>query len=222
MFYVIVKSEWFKFVLAAGILGSIVGLLWFAQREANIETEKYNKEIKAHPMAQMITIDDYELREVDDFNNIKWKLQAHQGILEPNTKDVRLTMINVEYYDAGKVKMKVMAPKGVCNQITRLVYLDSDKKNKVVAEGEEGKSRLETTKLELRKNNQFMATGGVNINMSGVAKVSGDFASGVFGKSELQDVKIVGHTHATIGSDNPPPPDAEAAATAAAQATPTN
>ncbi|MBU6451526.1 MAG: LPS export ABC transporter periplasmic protein LptC [Cyanobacteria bacterium REEB67] len=214
------RSEWFKFVLAAGILGGLVGLLWFADYTAKEETRKYNAELKAHPMAQKITFDDYELKEVDDNNTLRWKLKAKRGVLEPTTKDVILTMINIEYYSEGKVKMKVIAPEGVVNQLSRQVKLKCNPQVNVVAEGEEGKSRLETKSLELTKKNQFIATGGVNINMSGVAKVSGDYATGVFGKSELQDVKIIGHTHATIGSDGTTP-DATATA-AAATATPTN
>jgi hypothetical protein len=195
------KSDWFKLVLALSILGSIVGLLVFAQYEAKEEDRKYAIERKLHPMAEKITIDNYELKEVDDFNHMKWRLQAKSAILEPVTKDVILTLVNVEYYDEGKVKMKVIAPKGVVNQNTHAVKLDCMPKINVVAEGEEGKSRLETKSLELTKKNQFIATGGVNINMSGVAKVSGETATGVFGKSELQDVKIVGNTHSIVGTD---------------------
>ncbi len=195
------KSEWFKFVLAASILGSIVGLLFYARWEADKEEQDYALQRKLHPMAEKITIDNYELKEVDDNNHMKWRLQAKSAILEPVSKDVVLTLVNVEYFDEGKVKMKVIAPKGVVNQNTHLVKLDCMPKINVVAEGEEGKSRLETKSLELTKKNQFIATGGVNINMSGVAKVSGDRAEGVFGKSELQDVKISGNTHSIVGTD---------------------
>ncbi|MBS1992714.1 MAG: LPS export ABC transporter periplasmic protein LptC [Cyanobacteria bacterium SZAS LIN-2] len=200
MFYFL-KSDWFKLVLALAILGSIVGLLFYAQYQAKVEDAAYQKEIKLHPTAEKITIDNYELKEIDDNNQMRWRLQAKSAVLEPVTKDVVLTMINVEYFDAGAVKMKVLAPKGVANQLTHVVKLESLPKLSVVAEGQEGKSRLETKHLELTKKNQFIATGGVNINMSGVAKVSGDYATGVFGKSELQDVRIIGNTHAIIGSD---------------------
>jgi len=53
--------------------------------------------------------------------------------------------------------------------------------------------------LELEKKNQFKATGGVNIAM-GVAKVTGNYATGRFGKKELEDLKIIGNTHAIISS----------------------
>jgi len=200
MFYFL-KSEWFKFVLAIGILGGIVGLLFYAQHQAKVEEEAYQREIKLHPTAQKITIDNYELKEINDLNQLKWRLQAKSAVLEPVTKDVILTMINVEYFDGGAVKMKVLAPKGVANEVTHAVKLESLPKFSVVAEGQEGKSRLETKSLELTKKNQFIATGGVNINMAGVAKVSGDRAEGMFGKSELQDVKIIGNTHAIIGNE---------------------
>jgi len=200
MFYFL-KSEWFKFVLALGILASIVGLLFYAQYQAKVEQAAFDADKKLHPTAEKITIDNYELKEIDDNNQLKWRLQAKSAILEPVSHDVILTMINVEYFDAGAVKMKVLAPKGVANQDTKVVKLESLPKLSVVAEGQEGKSRLETKHLELTKKNQFIATGGVNINMAGVAKVSGDRAEGMFGKSELQDVKIVGNTHAIIGND---------------------
>jgi hypothetical protein len=54
-------------------------------------------------------------------------------------------------------------------------------------------------KLELEKKNQFKATGGVNIAM-GVAKVTGNYATGRFGKKDLEDLKIIGNTHAIIAS----------------------
>jgi len=200
MFYFL-KSEWFKLVLALGILGSIVGLLFYAQYESKVEQAQYEKDKAAHPMAEKITIDNYELKEIDDFNHMKWRLQAKSAVIEPVTKDVNLTMINVEYFDEGKVKMKVMAPQGVCNQVSHEVKLRGGSNINVVAMAEEGKSRLETKDLELTKKNQFIATGGVNINMSGVAKVTGDRATGVFGKSELQDVKITGNTRSIIGTD---------------------
>ena len=57
---------------------------------------------------------------------------------------------------------------------------------------------METSRLELTKKNGFKATGGVNIVWSGVAKVTGDYATGVFGKKELEDLKIIGNTHAII------------------------
>ncbi len=200
MFYFL-KSDWFKLVLALGILGSIVGLLFYAQYESKVEQEQYEKDRKLHPMAEKITIDNYELKEVDDFNHMKWRLHAKTAVLEPVSKDVVLTMINVEYFDEGKVKMTVIAPHGVCNQVTHVVKLKCGPNINVVAMAEEGKSRLETKDLELTKKNQFIATGGVNINMSGVAKVTGDKATGVFGKSELQDVKITGNTRSIIGND---------------------
>jgi hypothetical protein len=70
----------------------------------------------------------------------------------------------------------------------------------VTAFGEEGKVKLEAAKIELDKNNQFQATGNVNIMWSKAAKVIGDMACGSLGANDLNNVKIIGHTRALIGS----------------------
>lgn len=194
------KSDLFKLFLALGILGSIVGLLYYAQYQAKVEEEAFEKEKKAHPMSNNVSIDNYELKEVDDSNKIRWILAAKRGIMEADTKDVNLTGVQMNYFDGDVVKMKVVAPVGVANDKTHKVLLNSDAKEKVVAEGEAGKSRLETSRLELEKKNQFKATGGVNIVWAGVAKVTGNYATGRLGKSDLEDLKIIGNTHAIIES----------------------
>jgi hypothetical protein len=70
----------------------------------------------------------------------------------------------------------------------------------VEAEGEEGKVKLTAKKIELNKKNQFQATGGVNIIWPGVAKVIGNLAEGVLSSGNLDNVKVIGNTHALIGS----------------------
>lgn len=191
------KSEWFKLVLALSILGGIVGLLWYAQYQAKIEQDAYDREKKEHPTASQISLDKYELKEVDDQNRLRWKLTANSGVFEKDN-NVRLTGINVQYFDGDVVKMEVVAPRGTANQTEKTVNLESDPKTRVMAKGQEGKSSMETNKLKLTKKNQFEATGGVNIVWSGVAKVTGDRATGSFGKADLEDLKIIGNTHAII------------------------
>ncbi len=191
------RSEYFKLFLALGILGTLAGLMFYAQYQADKEEKEYQANRAQNPTAERVSVDNYELKEVDDSNRLRWKLSAKSGIFEKDKK-IHLTDICMQYFDGEKVKMKVIAPTGLANETNRQVELTSSDKQKVVAEGEEGKSRLETSRLELTKKNGFKATGGVNIVWSGVAKVTGDYATGVFGKKELEDLKIIGNTHAII------------------------
>lgn len=193
----IFKTDAFKLVLALAILGIIVGLMFYAQKQAEKEEKEYEANRKANPTADKISIDNYNLSEVDGENKVKWKLTAKSGVFEKD-KNVHLTDIVMQYFDGDQVKMQVSAPIGVANEDSREVKLDSTSKQPVVAEGEQGKSRMETKRLELTKKNGFKATGGVNIVVAGVAKVTGDMASGVLGKADLDGFKITGHTHAII------------------------
>ena len=194
----IFKTEWFKLVLALAIAGSIVGLLWYAQWQAKTLTEEHAKELKENPGTENTTLENYELKEVDADNHLRWILTAATGVVDSATRDVTLTKISVKYMDGPKVKMEVVAPMGKTNDKAQTVTLTATPQQKVIAKGEEGKSSLETQKLELNKKNQFTATGGVNIVMTGVAKVTGDLATGKFAKSELESLIIRGNTHSII------------------------
>ncbi|MBX9673046.1 MAG: LPS export ABC transporter periplasmic protein LptC [Candidatus Obscuribacterales bacterium] len=194
----IFKTEWFKLVLALAIAGSIVGLLWYAQWQAKTLTEEHAKELKENPGTENTTLENYELKEVDADNHLRWILTAATGVVDSATRDVTLTKISVKYMDGPKVKMEVVAPMGKTNDKAQTVTLTATPQQKVIAKGEEGKSSLETQKLELNKKNQFTATGGVNIVMTGVAKVTGDRATGKFAKSELESLIIRGNTHSII------------------------
>lgn len=188
-----------KFVLAVSIPCGLVGLVYYAQKEATVQSEEYDKNQKERPMADKITIDNYALKEVDENNQIRWQLTAKTGVLEPSNKDVNLTDIKVEYFNGKTLKMRIVAPIGTTNEVTHIVQLLSgDKGGRVICEGDEGKSRMEADKVELNKKNQFTATGGVNIVWPGVAKVSGKVATGTMGK-KMDNIKISGNTHATIG-----------------------
>lgn len=194
----IFKTEWFKLVLALAIAGSIVGLLWYAQWQAKTLTEEHAKELKENPGTENTTLENYELKEVDADNHLRWILTAATGVVDSATRDVTLTKISVKYMDGPKIKMEVVAPMGKTNDKAQTVTLTATPQQKVIAKGEEGKSSLETQKLELNKKNQFTATGGVNIVMTGVAKVTGDRATGKFAKSELESLIIRGNTHSII------------------------
>lgn len=193
----IFKTDAAKFILALGILGTLVGLMFYAQNMANRIEKEAAEERKNNPTAETTSIDNYELKEIDDFNHIRWILKARRAVMEKDRRFL-LDSINMQYFDEGKEKMHLVAPIGVANEATKQIQLDSTAQQKVICEGQERKSRLETTKLELTKKNQFIASGGVTIDWTGVAKVTGDHATGVIGKADLEDLKIVGHTHTIL------------------------
>ena len=187
-----------KLLLALGILFGIVGLIYYAHQKADVELNQFSKEQKKEDASEAITIDNYELKEVDAENALHWKLSAKKGVLEPNTKDVKLVDVEVNYYKEKKVGMHLQAPVGTANELTRIIVLNSLGDKKVRVNGDEKQAQIETSKLELTKNNQFLATGGVNIVMPGVAKVSGKTAEGKFTQTNLDSFVIRGNTHATI------------------------
>jgi hypothetical protein len=49
--------------------------------------------------------------------------------------------------------------------------------------------------------NQFLASGGVNIIWPGVAKVTGNEATGSLKSTDLKNLTIKGNTHAAIGGN---------------------
>jgi hypothetical protein len=203
MFYRILYSSWLKWVGALLIPAVLVGLWYYAINQSKVEMAKWHDEVKEHPNDGKTTVDNYELKEVDDSNSVKWILNARRGVMEAGKgeKDVLLDGVDMKYMDAGLVKMRMTAPSGIANETTHIVNLKSDAKHRVIADGGEGKGRMEASQVELTKRNQFIATGGVNINLPGVAKVTGDRATGALEKSaELKNFKIIGHTHALVGA----------------------
>ncbi len=189
-----------RWVIALAIPAVLVYFWTSAQKMADVEVQNFKDEKNKNPDATATTVTNYQLKEVDDSNQVKWHLTAKEGILQAVTKDVALSEVRVEYFDGKKLKMRFSAPAGLANESTRLVLLNSDDKTHVICEGEEGKSRLEASKVELNKNNQFRATGGVNILWPGVAKVTGDNASGTLDKgAQMENLKIVGKTHSFLG-----------------------
>ncbi|HEY9712124.1 MAG TPA: LPS export ABC transporter periplasmic protein LptC [Chroococcales cyanobacterium] len=189
-----------KVLLALAIPVGIGSFFWYAQKQADTQLKEFQQAQKENPNTDKVTVDNYELKEVGDDNQIKWQLVAERGVMLPTNKDVELKNVKVEYFDGKKIKMRIIAPAGTANEQTRYVKLDSADGHRVLAEGEEGKAKMEASKIELKEKNQFVATGGVNIVWPGVAKVTGNQASGVLGKgAEMKDVKIVGNTHALVG-----------------------
>jgi hypothetical protein len=197
---VINKSIW-KFALALAIPGSIAWFFFYSQQQANLEVEKYQKEQKAHPSSEELVINNYAMKEIDDLNRLRWQLVAATGVLKENGKDVELTDVKVEYFDplTKALKMRLTAPFGTADQQTKYVKMVAQKGKPVTAEGEGGKTKFTCQTVELIKKNQFLASGGVIIDMPGIAKVSGDSATGATDLSSgPKNFKVVGNTHAEI------------------------
>lgn len=187
-----------KLLAALSIPCGLAYFWYYSNEQARIEVESYQKEMKENPLSEQVEVNNYQLKEVDDTNQVRWQLLADKGTMQPSSKEVILTKIRVDYFDGKNLKMRLTAPLGMANESTRKIRLDAEKGERVVAEGEGGKSRMSAVKVELTKKNQFVATGGVNIDMPGVAKVTGNSATGVIGKAGIQDFKIVGNTHSIV------------------------
>jgi hypothetical protein len=189
-----------KLIAALAVPASIGWFFYYANQQANMEVEQFKKEQKDNPIAERVEIKNYGLKEVDDSNQILWQLIAKTGSVDPNGHDVSLEDVKVEYFDklTHALKMRLTAPIGQANQQTRAVKLFGKDNIYVVAEGG-NQSRFQCKQVELIKKNQFLASGGVIIDWPGVAKVSGNSASG---STDLgagpKDFKVMGNTHALI------------------------
>lgn len=190
-----------KLLLALGIAAGLVGAIYYAQQEANRQMAEFEQtKDKDGAMGEEVAVKEYELKEVDENNQLRWQLKAASGILEPRTKDVDLKGIEVKYYNEGQVSLNIQAPVGKANELTHIILLKSDKDNKVLAMGVSNQTKMEVAEMELNKKNQFKATGGVNIEWPGVAKVTGDSAEGVISQVKLiEHIVLRGNTHSTIG-----------------------
>ncbi|HEY9775984.1 MAG TPA: LPS export ABC transporter periplasmic protein LptC [Planktothrix sp.] len=194
------RNSIIKLVVALSIPSGLAALFVYSQHQANVEVEEYNKFQKAHPAATNITVDNYELKEVDDSNQTRWQLVAQRGVMLRDSRDVQLEKVTMTYFDEGKVKMSLTAPTGLANETTKQVKLKADAKQRVKCTGEDGKAQLDADKVELKEKNKFEATGGVTILYPGVAKVSGATVIGSLEKSaDLKNFTITGGTHAVIG-----------------------
>lgn len=190
-----------KLLAALSIPAGIAWLFFYSQHLAEIEVDSYKKEQKLNPVNEKTIIENYAMKEIDDLNRIRWQLVAKKGTVMPNNKDIELVEVNVEYYDPAtrELKMRLIAPFGEANQQTKYVKLQSRDGKKVIAEGQGGKAKLIANVVELIKKNQFLASGGVIIDWPGVAKVTGDSASGLTDLSSgPKDFKVIGNTHAEI------------------------
>ncbi len=195
------RSLYSSKIIGALAIPTIIIAFWFyAQNEANQQVKEFNAAQKIRPNTDETVINNYELKEVDDSNQVRWLLAAKTGAMQAISHNVNLTDVHVDYMDGKVVKMRVSAPIGHTNDVTRLVQLIGANNRPVTALGEEGKVKLEAQKVELDKKNQFQATGNVNIVWAKTARVIGDMASGSLGGDDLTNVKLIGHTHALIGA----------------------
>lgn len=189
-----------KWVVALAIPGGLIAGFIYSQQQAEKEVLEYQKFQKAHPAETKITVDNYQLKEVDGKNQTKWQLVAKKGTMEPNTRDVVLTDVKVQYFDGKKLKMSLSAPTGIANEQSKVIMLDAADGKMVEARGEDGGAAMRAPKVELKNKSQFVATGGVTIVYPGVAKVTGNMVTGSLdGSAQLKNFKIIGRTHALIG-----------------------
>ena len=187
----------FKFVAALSIPVGLMSFYYHSKTQADRDWIETHKIIAANKTADQIRIENYELKEVDDNNQVRWELSAKSASTS-DRKKYEIKSIQVKYYDGANVKMFMSAPFGKVDEASRFVTLTSDKSHRVRGEGEGGKSVFEAQTVELDKNNKFFATGGVIIEWTDSAKVTGNEAHGKLDKSGLQEVKVCGHTHAVI------------------------
>lgn len=188
-----------KLLLALGILMGLSGFIYYAQLEAEKQMDEFERTKDPKTMSNNIVVNDYQLKEVDANNQPRWHLQAKKGVRQPNTRLVDLENVEVKYYADGAVSLKLSAPIGQANEISRKIKLTSNKSGKVLGIGVEKQTRMETKEMVLTKKNQFLATGGVNIDWPGVAKVTGDKAEGIMSATKFIDHLIIrGNTHAQL------------------------
>ncbi len=197
-----IHSPWVKgTVKFLGAIAIPIGIVWaflWAQHNADEQYRVETKAMKDHPTSQGTQVKDYEFKEVDDTNTVKWQLVAKTGKASSDNKLVDVEDVTMRFFDGPNVKMSVTAPIGNVNADTRDVNLNSKNGHRVKGEGDGGKSKFEAESIQLDKKNQFKAAGGVIIEWTEVAKVTGNQATGKLDKGSFQNVKIVGHTHAVI------------------------
>jgi lipopolysaccharide export system protein LptC len=191
-----------KFVVAISIPAFLIWGFKAAEQNAEKAVKETQDALKNNPIQEGTATTNFELKELDDKMVTKWLLTAEKGHANKNNKDYILDKVKMKYYDEGNVKMAITAPKGQANMDTKWVKMESDNSSRVKAEGEGGKSKFEATTVVLEKKNQFLATGGVIIEWSEVAKVTGNSATGTVDKSGVKDVIVRGlpgqPTHAVI------------------------
>lgn len=192
-----------KLVAALAIPGFIIWFFVDSQNQANKAVEEFQHEQRDLPHEDKVVIKNYAIKEVDDNNSVRWQLCAKSGEALPDSKEVHLDDVQVEYFDVATktLKLKLTAPIGSADEASHVVKLVGGKGREVIAEAEGGKNRFQCHQVELIKRNEFLATGGVIIDWPGVAKVMGNSASGNIEMGTApKNLKITGNTHTLIYS----------------------
>ena len=160
-----------KIIVALAIPAGMVWLFITAKQQADTQMAEISKTMPKGKQSMNITTENYSLREVDDKNAIHWELKAKRGTMNPGTKDIALEEVNVHYFDKDgtTLKMELNAPAGIANELSMKVELDGLNGKPVIAESDGGKAKLIAKRVELKQKNQFIATGGVNIEWPKVA-----------------------------------------------------
>lgn len=198
-----IHSPWVKntirFLGALAIPSLIVWGFVSAQKGAENEYNSLTSEMKEHPTSTKTETTEFELKELDDNNAVRWHLTGKKGTTA-EMKVVDVTDVKMRYFDGPNVKMEIIAPLGNVDVSNRYVKMKSAKGQRVSGIGDGGKNKFDAETIELDKQNQFIATGGVKIDWSDVALVTGEMAKGKMSKDGIQNVKVIGHTHAIIQS----------------------
>lgn len=188
-----------KLIAALSIPMGMAWIFWYSQRTADIEYREFEKSQKENPIADRVVVSNYEIKEVDASNVVKWRLVAKKGSTD-EAGITHLEDVDVSYYEdgTGAVKVRLIAPSGEAEQSTHYVKLTSSNGKRVNCQGDSGKLTLTADTVELTKKNQFTASGGVTIVFDGVAKVTGNQADGKLDAGGVKDFIIRGNTHAVI------------------------
>src|SRR5271170_6543461 len=134
----IIHRYW-KLVVALSIPVFVAWGFIHAQEEAKKLIDQYQRDQKADPTAENLYIKNYEMKEVDGQNHTRWHLKADGGkAIGDTNQQVALEGVTMDYLDQDTqaVKMRLMAPAGEANQMTKYVKLISQGKNRVEAKGQ--------------------------------------------------------------------------------------
>lgn len=147
----VINRSTIKLLVALAVPAGITWLFMYAQQMANQEVKEYKVEQSKDPTADRVTLVNYQLKEVDDQNKMRWQLVSKEGSMDPTTQEVTLKEVKVRYFKGDDVEMTLDAPAGIANEGTRYIRLNGNKNRKVIAEGEGGKAKLTANVVELTK-----------------------------------------------------------------------
>src|SRR5215813_7534260 len=112
-----------KLVAALSILIGLISLVYYAHKQAEEEMRRFEAEQNEKNKDSSVTVDNYELTEISNENQLRWRLRAGSGVVEPHSKDVALKKVEVVFFKEGKDSMLLTAPTGKVNEISRMIIL---------------------------------------------------------------------------------------------------